>query len=211
MHIPATFREDRTEVMHELIRAYPLGTLITYGPNGLLASPVPFLLYGEEGESGTLRAHIARSNPHWKAVASASECLIIFQGPDGYVTPTWYPSKAATHKEVPTWNYAAVHAWGKAAVIDNADWLERQLRDLTDSHEKGRPLPWKVTDAPDDYVATQMKAIIGIEMVIDRIEGKWKMSQNKDDANRAGVIDGMRTDDDPHRNMAVADLIEKSN
>lgn len=210
MYIPSSFRESSIEQLHDLIVKHPLGLLVTHGDNGLEASPIPFLLYADEGKCGKLRAHLARANPHWKSLAEHTECLVVFQGPDGYVTPSWYPSKAETHKVVPTWNYATVQVWGHAAVIEDAAWLRRQLDDLTGCHEKLRPQPWSVSDAPMDYITTQMKAIIGIEISINRIDGKWKMSQNKEDADREGVIAGMRSDTDPHRNIRVAEVIEKS-
>jgi transcriptional regulator len=209
MFIPASFRESRIETLHELMQAHPLGLLVTHGSDGLQASPVPFLLYADEGEFGVLRAHIARANPHWRGLAGLAECLVVFQGPTGYVTPSWYPNKAKTHQEVPTWNYATVHAWGRPAVVEGAAWLRRQLDDLTAFHERPRPQPWSVSDAPAEYVATLMKAIIGIEIPIGRIEGKWKMSQNKGAVDKAGVIMGMRTASDPLHNPQVADLIER--
>jgi transcriptional regulator len=208
MYNPSTFREDRVEVMHELIRAHPLALLVTHGGGGLAASPIPFLVYPDEGANGTLRAHVARANPHWKELSAADEALVVFQGAAGYVTPSWYASKATTHKVVPTWNYATVHAWGRPVVVDDAGWLARQLADLTRCQEQRRPRPWAVVDAPADFIAAQMKAIVGIEIPIARLEGKWKMSQNRDDADRAGVVAGLRAGDDPHRNLAVADLVE---
>ncbi len=210
MYIPASFRESRIERLHDLIGKHPLGLLVTHGDNGLEASPIPFLFYANEGEHGMLRAHLAKANPHWKSLAESVECLVVFQGPEGYVTPSWYPSKAEAHKAVPTWNYATVHVWGNASVTEDAAWLRRQLDDLTMLHERSRLQPWSVNDAPPDYIANQMKAIIGIEIPIGRIEGKWKMSQNKDDADREGVIAGMRSDTDPHRNIRVADIVEKN-
>lgn len=209
MYIPASFRESRTERLHDLIVKHPLGLLVTCSGNGLEASPVPFLLYADEGEFGVLRAHMARANALWKSLDGQSECLIVFQGPEGYVTPSWYPSKAKTQKAVPTWNYATVQVHGIARVIDDTAWLRKQLDDLTSGHETPRPHPWSLDDAPPDYVASQMKAIIGIEIPIRRIEGKWKMSQNKDDGDRAGVVNGMCSDEDPHRNVPVANLVEQ--
>jgi transcriptional regulator len=210
MYIPSSFRERSIEQLHDLIVKHPLGLLITHGDNGLEASPIPFLLYADEGKYGKLRAHLAKANPHWKSLAEHTECLVVFQGPDGYVTPSWYPSKAKTHKVVPTWNYATVQVRGHAAVIEDAAWLRRQLDDLTACQEMLRPQPWSVSDAPTDYITTQMNAIIGIEISINRIDGKWKMSQNKEDADREGVIAGMRSDTDPHQNIRVAEVIEKS-
>jgi transcriptional regulator len=210
MYIPASFRETRLERLHDLIVKHPLGLLATHGSKGLEASPVPFLLYADEGRHGVLRAHMARANLHWQSLGECGECLVVFQGPEGYVTPSWYPSKAETHKAVPTWNYATVHVRGNASLIEDAAWLRRQLDDLTRHHEGGRLLPWSVDDAPADYMASQMKAIVGIEIPISRIDGKWKMSQNKTDADRQGVAAGMRSDTDPHRNVAIAGMIEES-
>jgi transcriptional regulator len=207
MYIPSSFKEIRLEVLHDLIAAQPLGMLITGGPRGLLASPLPFLLYRKEGECGILRAHLARANAHWKELAEEGECLVVFQGEQGYVTPSWYPSKAATGQAVPTWNYATVHVWGKAKVIEDAAWLRRQLDDITRFHEQGRVPAWTISDAPSAYIDTQMKAVIGIEIPVMRIEGKWKMSQNKDEADRMGVINGMRSEGDPHQNVPLADLV----
>ncbi len=210
MYVPATFRESRLDAMHALMRAHPLGLLVTHGAAGLQASPVPFLLYADEGAHGVLRAHVARANPHWQRLDDVAECLVVFQAADGYVTPSWYPSKAATHRVVPTWNYATVHAWGRPRSVSDDDWLRRQLEDLTAYHESRRPRPWSVADVPVDFLASQMKAVVGIEIPIARIEGKWKMSQNKEVADRAGVVDGMRMHDDPHHNPAVADLVESA-
>lgn len=210
MYIPASFRETRIKKLHELIVSHPLGLLITHGDGGIEASPVPFLLYADEGEYGVLRAHLARANPHGKLLAGNAECLVVFQGPEGYVTPSWYPSKAATAKAVPTWNYATVQVRGNVAVIEDAAWLRRQLDDLTQMHERPRPQPWSVGDAPPAYLATQMKAIVGIEIPIARIEGKWKMSQNKDAADRDGVVAGMHAEADPHRNPQVAEMVGQS-
>lgn len=209
MYTPASFRECRPQRLHDLIAKYPLGLLVTHGATGLEASPIPFLLYADEGDHGVLRAHMARANLHWKSLAGQAECLIVFQGPEGYVTPSWYPSKTATHKVVPTWNYATVQVWGSPRITEDAAWLRRQLDDLTSFHERPRPQPWSVSDAPAGYIHNQIKAILGIEIPISRIEGKWKMSQNKDQADREGVINGMRSDADPHRNTQVAGLVDQ--
>jgi transcriptional regulator len=192
MYQPPAFREDRLDVQHELIRAHPLGLLITAGPAGLLANPFPFLLDADGTPFGTLRLHIARANPHWREFDAIDECLVLFQGPQDYVTPSWYATKRETGKVVPTWNYVMVHVWGRPRVVNDAVWLRRQLDDLTASREAKREAPWKVDDAPADFVAQQMRAIVGIEIPISRIEGKWKMSQNRPEADRAGVIAGFR-------------------
>ena len=203
MYIPSAFRQDDLVQLHGFISAHPLGMLITSGPGGLQASPVPFLLYPDEGEQGFLRAHVARANPHWKDISACNDCLLIFQGPNGYVTPSWYPGKAETHRVVPTWNYVAVEVRGTLQVHDDAVWLRRLVEDLTHQQEGKRPVPWSVSDAPDDFIAGQLRAIVGIELQITRIEGKWKMSQNRSAADRQGVIVGMQDPTDPHHNEAL--------
>lgn len=192
MYQPPHFREDRIEVQHDLIRTHPLGLLITSGPSGLLANLMPFLIYADASQHGTLRAHIARGNPHWKELATVEQCLVVFQGPQHYVSPSWYPTKQETGKVVPTWNYVTVHAWGRPRVIEDAAWLRRQLDDLTLLKEGALPVPWKVDDAPPQYVASQMKGIVGIEIAIERIEGKWKVSQNRPEVDQRGVVAALR-------------------
>lgn len=210
MYIQNSFREERLEQLHAQIEMHPLGLLISHGASGLQASPVPFMLYPNEGEFGVLRAHMARANPYWKELADGQECLVMFQGEDGYVTPSWYPSKAETQRAVPTWNYIAIEARGAPTVFDDPAWLRRHLDDLTRRHEGLRSAPWSVSDAPEDYIASQLKAIVGIEIPIGRIEGKWKMSQNKTPADRQGVINGMRDKDDPHKHPNLANLMSGS-
>ena len=192
MYQPPAFREDHVEVQHQLIRAHPLGLLITAGPAGLLANLFPFLLDSEGTDKGTLRLHIARANPQWRELEAVEECLVVFCGPQDYVTPSRYETKRETGKVVPTWNYVMVHVWGRPRVIHDDVWLRRQIEDLTDSRERLRAAPWKVDDAPPDFIAAQMRAIIGVEIPISRTEGKWKMSQNRPAADRAGVVAGFR-------------------
>jgi transcriptional regulator len=203
MYQPSTFREDRLDVKHDLIRAHPLGLLITAGPAGLIANPLPFLIDSQGSELGMLRVHIARANPQWRELEMIEECLIVFQGPQDYVTPSWYATKRETGKVVPTWNYATVHAWGRPRVVNDDAWLRRQLDDLTLSREGGLPAPWKVDDAPSDFVAAQMRAIVGVEIPIGRIEGKWKVSQNRPQADRAGVLAGFREQGEAGASMAA--------
>jgi transcriptional regulator len=199
MYQPAAFREDRPEVQHNLIRTYPLGLLITAGPGGLMANPIPFLL----DDTATLRAHIARPNPQHQELAQVNECLVVFQGPQEYVTPSWYPSKLEHGRVVPTWNYATVHVWGRPRLVEDAAWLARQLDDLTRMKETPREKPWATSDAPPDFMAGQMRGIVGIEIPISRIEGKWKVSQNRPPADRAGVLAGLRAQGDASAEMAA--------
>ena len=208
MYVPRAFAVDDIKILHQQMQASPLPVLVTHASQGLLASHVPMLLNPDEGPCGTLYGHLARANPHWQELSALTECLVIFRGPDGYVTPSWYPSKAAAGKVVPTWNYSIVEARGKPAVCSDAAWLGRQLADLTDQQERGRPAPWSVGDAPADYVARQTQAIVGIEIPIERIDGKFKLSQNRNDADRLGVRAGMADGGDPHGNPALARLFE---
>jgi len=191
MYLPAHFREDRPDVQHALLRAHPLGTLVTAGPAGLLANHVPFLLYADEGPHGILRAHLARANAQLEELRQITECLVVFQGAEDYITPSWYATKQETGKVVPTWNFVTVHVWGAPQVIDDPQWLRRQLDDVTASQEHARPRPWQVDDAPADFIRAQMTAIVGLELPIARIEGKWKISQNRSVADRQGVAAGL--------------------
>jgi transcriptional regulator len=174
-----------------MIRAHPLATLITAGSGGLLANLVPFTLV-DGGENGTLRAHIAKANDQVSALSSGADTLVVFQGPDAYITPSWYVSKQEHGRVVPTWNYAVVQVSGTPRVMDDPDWLRAQIHDLTTLQEAKRPTPWSVTDAPESYISGQIKVIIGIEIPISTIVGKWKVSQNKSAADRLGVEEGLR-------------------
>jgi len=205
MYQPPHFREDSHAVQHALIRTNPLGLLITAGPGGLQANPVPFLIDSDASAKGTLRAHLARANPQLQELARVEECLIVFQGPQHYVTPSWYATKRETGKVVPTWNYITVHAWGQPQVIDDANWLRQQVGELTASQEDARIAPWGVDDAPADFIAAQLKAIVGLEIPIARIEGKWKVSQNRPAIDRAGVVAGLRSEGGEKMASAVAE------
>jgi transcriptional regulator len=191
MYLPPAFREDQIEVQHDLIRTSPLGLVITAGPGGLMANPVPFLVYSDEGPHGTLRCHVSRGNGQWKELDVVEECLVVFQGSQDYITPSWYATKQETQKVVPTWNYATVHVWGSPRIVEDAAWLRRQIDDLTHVQERSRPMPWKVDDAPEGFIAAQMKGIVGVEIPISRIEGKWKVSQNRPEVDRQGVVEGL--------------------
>jgi transcriptional regulator len=205
MYQPPHFREDRRAVQHALIRAHPLGLIITAGPGGLQANPIPFLIDSDASENGTLLAHLARANPQLQELARVEECLVAFQGPQQYITPSWYATKQETGRVVPTWNYMTVHAWGRPRVIDDVAWLRRQVGALTQSQETRRSTPWAVDDAPTDFIAQQLKAIVGLEIPIARIEGKWKVSQNRPAVDQAGVIAGLRGEGSETMATAVAE------
>jgi transcriptional regulator len=198
MYQPTHFREDRLDVQHALVRAHPLGLLISTGSDGLIANPIPFLIDAAAGEKGTLKCHVARANPQWKALADSADCLVVFQGAEHYITPSWYATKQETGKVVPTWNYATVHCWGRAIIRDDATWVRDQIEALTRQHEGPRTKPWAVNDAPEPFIAAQMRGIVGIEIEIARIEGKWKVSQNRPEADRVGVHGGLGQESDPN-------------
>lgn len=203
MYQPPHFREERLEVLHALIRAHPLGTLVTLAASGLIANAIPFLVDAEPSP-GVLRAHLARANSQWQDFDAAVGALVIFQGAESYITPSWYPTKAATGKVVPTWNYVVVHAYGPLRVVQDRDWLANQIGALTRLQESARPNPWKVGDAPAPFVEAQIKGIVGIEIPLTRIEGKWKVSQNRPEADRRGVAEGLAlAGDEVSREMAA--------
>jgi transcriptional regulator len=196
MYLPAHFVEARPDVLHALIAAHPLGMLVTLGADGLTANHIPFELdppaAGDGAGFGTLRAHVARANPVWQDFSRAVDALVIFQGPQAYITPSWYAeTKPQTGKVVPTWNYCVVHAHGPLHVIDDAAWVRALVERLTNRFEANRPAPWRVADAPADFIAKQLTAIVGIEIPIRRLVGKWKVSQNRSAADRAGVALGL--------------------
>jgi transcriptional regulator len=207
MYQPPHFREDRLEVQHALIRAHPLGLLVTWGGSGLMANPIPFVLDEAASPRGTLRAHFSRANPQWRDFDPDQEALVVFQGAEAYITPSWYETKREHGKVVPTWNYAIVQAHGRMRIMDDASWLLRQITALTASQEAAQPQPWAVSDAPADFVASQLKGIIGVEIEITRIEGKWKASQNRSEADRQGVAAGLRLSDTENARQ-MADWVE---
>ena len=193
MYQPPHFQETRQEILHGLVRSHPLGLLVSNGSEGPVANAIPFLLDAEAGPKGKLRAHLARANPQWRLLADnpVSPVLIVFQGADAYVTPSWYETKRETGKVVPTWNYAIVQVRGTVRVIEDADWIARQITDLTMSQEGSRETPWAVTDAPPAFIQSQIKGIVGLEIEITDISGKWKVSQNRPVADRVGVAEGL--------------------
>jgi transcriptional regulator len=204
MYLPKHFAEPRVEVMHELMRAHPLATLVTFSSSGLDANHIPLQLVADATPFGTLQGHVARANPLWQTFDKGVEVLVIFQGPDAYISPSWYATKKETGKAVPTWNYAVVHAHGMLRAIDDTTWIRKQIEALTTRSEAPLPHPWAVTDAPDDYVEKMIAAVVGIEIEITRLSGKWKVSQNQPTENQAGIIEALRS----NGNTAMADLVE---
>lgn len=196
MYQPPHFQETRQDVLHGLVRAHPLGLLISNGAEGPVANAIPFLLDAQIGTKGRLRAHLAKANPQWRQLAEnpASPVLVVFQGADAYVTPSWYETKRETGKVVPTWNYAIVQVRGTVKVIEDQAWLAQQIAELTASQEGSREAPWAVTDAPAGFIQSQIKGIIGLEIEITDISGKWKVSQNRPVADRVGVAEGLESE-----------------
>src|SRR5580692_4341589 len=192
MYIPRANEEKRVAVMRELMIAHPLGTLVTLGASGLIASHIPMVIEDDGSEFGLLQGHISRANTQWRDFVPTVDALAIFAGHHHYITPNWYPGTKEHGKEVPTWNYAVVHAYGPLKVIEDEQWLLKFVSHLTDVHEAATsPAPWKVTDAPPDYIQAMLRAIVGIELPIRRLEGKWKVSQNKTEKDREGVVEGL--------------------
>ena len=208
MYVPKHFEETNVETLHALIRAHPLGALVTLGPDGLDANHVPFEVDPNPTPFGTLLAHVARANPVWREAAGA-DVLVLFQGAEIYISPSWYPTKQETAKVVPTWNYAVVHAHGRLRAIEDRDWLRTFVTRLTDRHEGGRPDPWKVTDAPADYVESMLRGIVGLEIPIARLVGKWKVSQNRPAHDQDGVVEGLSQHETPNAS-AMADLVRRA-
>ncbi|MER0508326.1 FMN-binding negative transcriptional regulator [Aeromonas veronii] len=184
MYLPPYFATDDPEALHKLMQAHPLGALITHGERGLDANHLPFELDTESGKHGVLRAHVARNNPLWQEVRDGDNVLVIFKAADAYISPSWYPSKHDHHKQVPTWNYSVVHAHGRIQIRDDARFVRRLLANLTRHHEAGEPTPWKMADAPRDYLEAKVAAVVGIEIEITGLVGKFKLSQNKEAADR---------------------------
>jgi transcriptional regulator len=189
MYTPSHFAETDPAVLHALMRAHPLGAWVLHDGQQAVANHVPWLL---NADAGVLQGHVARANPAWRLCAQGAPCLVIFQAEQSYITPSWYPSKREHGKVVPTWNYAVVHAYGRARAIDDAAWVHANVQALTTQNEAREAQPWQVGDAPADYIEQMLKAIVGIEIVIERLEGKWKVSQNRAQTERAGVVAGLQ-------------------
>jgi len=205
MYQPDLFRVDDAAQMHALMRSRPFAALVSAGALGLYASHLPTVLK-DEGAYGIIECHLARANPHCKELGEVTEALMIFQGADGYITPNWYPTKAQTGKVVPTWNYAVVHAYGRPEVVNDAQWLRRHVTELTARQEKTESKPWAVSDAPESFVAGMLRGIVGFRFAITRLEGKWKMSQNREMQDREGVVTGLRARGEGD-DLAIADYV----
>ena len=191
MYVPPHFLEDDKAALHRAIGETRLATLVTLGSEGLEASHVPILLDEGEGPYGAIRGHLARANPQWRRASAETPALVMFLGPDAYVSPNWYATKRETGKVVPTWNYLAIHAYGRVEFFEDAERLRAIVTSLTQRHEGRREKPWAVSDAPEDYIQAQLRGIIGFRLPIDRLEGKWKLSQNRPEADRRGVVEGL--------------------
>lgn len=202
MYLPAHFEQNDRGALHMLMREHPLATLVTLGADGPTADHLPLEFDAAEGPHGMLVGHVARANPLWRD-AAGTPVLAVFGGPQAYVSPSWYAAKAATHKVVPTWNYAVVHAHGVLEAVDDSPWLRALVGRLTDRHESGRETPWSVDDAPADYVQQMLRAIVGIRIRVTRLVGKWKISQNRSEADRLGVARGLDTGGAEARAMAT--------
>ncbi len=207
MYTPATFREERLDVLHGLIDAHPLGALVRHGKDGLCADHLPFEIAAPTPDApfGILRAHVARANPVWRA--AGADCMVIFQGPHAYITPAWYAEKQRSGKEVPTFNYAVVHAHGPLRAIDDAAWLLGLVERLTARHEADQAAPWRVSDAPADYIDKLLKAIVGIEIALTRITGKWKLGQNRTQEDQATMARELTAAAQPGAAQALGALI----
>ena len=208
MYVPQHFAETDIAVLHALIGAHPLGTWVSATDAGLVANHVPFLLDASRGEHGTLVAHVARANPIWRTFSTSLPSLVVFQGAQAYVSPSWYPSKRAHGKAVPTWNYVVVHAQGVPRAIEERAWLRTHLQMLVSVHEAPQAVPWKIADAPDDFIDGLLRVIVGIEIPIATLVGKWKVSQNRPDADKLGVAEGLSARGDPP-SAAMADLVRR--
>jgi transcriptional regulator len=191
MYIPPQFAEPRLEELHRIVREHALGVLITNSSAGLDANHLPFMLDADTGGYGVLTAHVARANPLWREVQNGQEVLVVFRGVDAYISPNWYPSKHETHRQVPTWNYQAVHAHGTLTVHDDERFVRSVVAKLTRKHEAGEPKPWKMGDSAPDYINAMLHNIVGIEITLTSLVGKFKLSQNREERDRLGAADAL--------------------
>ena len=210
MYKPSHFDESRTEVLHAFVAQHPLAAVVAAGAQGMIANHIPLMLEPGRGGAGSLKGHIARANSMWQDVPDGAEVLAIFQGPSQYISPNWYPSKREHGKVVPTWNYAVVHARGTIRWNHDLAWLRRLVGELTDRHERGQAAPWRVSDAPEEFIQQMLAAIVGLEITITSLSGKWKLSQNRNPADRAGVIAALAARSDAAA-QEMALLVEQAN
>lgn len=203
MYLPEHFAEQRVDLLHRLISEHPVGALVVSTAAGLEANHLPFELDAEPAPFGTLRGHVARANPVWHQFTRGVEALVIFHGPQAYISPSWYPSKEMTGEVVPTYNYLAVHGYGEIKIIHEREWLRALVTRLTDRFEANRAAPWRVSDAPAAFIDKQLSAIVGIEIPLTKLIGKWKVSQNRPAADRAGVVAGLSERNDAD-SLAIA-------
>lgn len=210
MYVPPHFNESRPEELHRLMAEHPFAVLVTNGQAGLDANHVPFEFDPAAGPQGTLRAHVARANPVWQDVQNGAEVLVVFRAEDAYITPTWYPSKHEFHKQVPTWNYKVVHAHGRITIIDDEKYVRGVVARLTRKHEATQPAPWKMTDAPKDYLDAALKNIVGIEVEVTRLVGKFKLSQNRELRDRLSAGEALKRQGDTALGQAMLDSIPAS-
>jgi transcriptional regulator len=208
MYVPEPFRVADIGRLIAVMRARPFAALISAGPAGLNATHLPTVLKVDGEKPALIECHLARANPQWKEFSGGREALMIYGGPQGYIRPGWYPSKSLTGNVVPTWNYAVVHAYGRAEAVDDPAWLERHVSELSEQQEHDQPAPWATSDAPRSYLEAMLRGIVGIRFEIFRLEGKCKMSQNRSGADREGVVRGLRARDGAD-DVAVADLVER--
>jgi transcriptional regulator len=209
MYLPKAFEENRTDVLHELIRERPFGALVVLTDGGLNVDHLPFLVEDTAGPLGVLRGHVARANPVWRTTLAETDAVAIFQGPQRYITPSWYATKQETGKVVPTWNYVVVHAHGFLRFVEDREWLRDHVTRLSERHEAAREKPWKVADAPEDFVSKLLDSIVGVEMTIRRLEGKWKLGQNRPERDRQGMVEGLLQENDD-ASTELASLMKKA-
>ena len=210
MYVPSHFSITDNDPLFHLIRENPLGILITHSDSGLDANHVPFELDSNDGNYGVLRAHVARTNPVWKEVAEGSDVLVVFRAEHAYISPNWYPSKREFHKQVPTWNYRVVHAHGKLSIRDDETFLRNLVGRLTQIHEASQPNPWRMDDAPRDYLESMLRAIVGLEITISRLVGKFKLSQNRELRDRLSLGEALKAQGDIALGQATLDSIKPS-
>ena len=197
MYVPKFNDEKDITVLHSLVKSKPLGAWSAIANGEIVVNHIPFVLHENSGEFGTLVGHVARSNGIWQAFSTEVDSVVVFQGDQAYISPSWYPSKHKHGKAVPTWNYIVVHAHGIPRTIEDPQWIRQHVNELTDIHESGQQLPWKVSDAPEDYIDKLIGVIVGIEIPITKLTGKWKLGQNRPTADKMGSIAGLMSGDDP--------------